>query len=245
MNAGTDVPTDGVRITLPRAHEQACHGVQSRQNAFDQNIATVPVRFSPIRGVKWGHGTTALRLHRPMSSHVISVNADIDHAFSKRAWDEIVLVAGHGVRGDAHCGALVQHRSRVAKDPTQPNLRQVHLLHDELLSELRTKGYRVDPGQMGENITTHGLPLLALSEGTRLKFGSQAVLRVTGLRNPCAQIDTFHSGLFAAVLDRADDGTLVRKAGVMCIVEHSGKVRAGDAVTIIFQPDIHVPLRPV
>ncbi|MEO7938035.1 MAG: MOSC domain-containing protein [Burkholderiaceae bacterium] len=127
----------------------------------------------------------------------------------------------------------------------QVNLRQVHLLHDELLSEMQSKGYAIAPGEMGENITTHGLPILELSEGTLLKLGSEAVIRVTGLRNPCKQIDTFRAGLLTEVVDRAQDGSLIRKAGVMCVVEQSGKVRAGDRITIVSRPKTHIPLQPV
>ena len=180
-----------------------------------------------------------------MPSHVAAVHSSTRHVFSKQASAEIELVAGHGVQGDAHFGVTVQHLSRVAKDPTQPNLRQVHLLHEELLSELHTQGYDVAPGQMGENITTRGLMILGLSSGTKLRVGAQAILQVTGLRNPCAQIERFRPGLLAAVLDRAEDGTLVRKAGVMCVVEQGGKVRAGDSIVVIAQSGSHVPLQPV
>ena len=180
-----------------------------------------------------------------MSFQVIAVHTSVDHSFSKTTLNKIELVEGQGVHGDAHFGVTVQHRSRVAKDPTQPNLRQVHLLHEELLNELRAKGHRVEPGQMGENITTRGLSILALSAGTKLKLGSHAILRVTGLRNPCAQIENFQAGLLAAVLDRKNDGALVRKAGVMCAVEQSGKVQAGDRIAVIFQPEVYLPLQPV
>ena len=180
-----------------------------------------------------------------MPSHVVAVHSSTRHAFSKQASSEIELVAGHGVQGDAHFGVTVQHLSRVARDPTQPNLRQVHLLHEELLSELHTQGYDVAPGQMGENITTRGLVILGLSTGTKLRVGAQAILRVTGLRNPCAQIERFRPGLLAAVLDRAEDGTLVRKSGVMCVVAQGGKVRAGDSIVVIAQSGSHVPLQPV
>ena len=183
--------------------------------------------------------------HKHMPTHVVSVHSSTRHAFSKQALSEIELVAGHGVRGDAHFGVTVQHLSRVAKDPTQPNLRQIHLLHDELLSELNAQGYDVAPGQMGENITTRGLDILRLSAGTKLKVGAQAVLRVTGLRNPCAQIESFRPGLLAVVLDRAENGTLVWRAGVMCVVEQGGTVRAGDLVVVIAQSGSHVPLPPV
>jgi MOSC domain-containing protein YiiM len=180
-----------------------------------------------------------------MPSQVVAVHFDTRHAFSKQPSVEVELVANRGVRCDAHFGVTVQHRSRVAKDPTQPNLRQVHLLHEELLIELQAHGFRVEPGQMGENITTRGLAVLALSEGTKLKVGEKAVLRVTGLRNPCSQIESFRPGLLASVLDRAEDGALVRKAGVMCVVEQGGHVRAGDPIIVLAQPDVHIPLQPV
>lgn len=183
------------------------------------------------------HGITA---HRVVAVHAKSV-----HAFSKESAPAIELIAGQGVAGDAHCGVTVKHRSRVARDPTQPNLRQVHLLHGELFAELAAKGLHVLPGQMGENITTTGLDLLALAEGTCLRVGSKALVRVTGLRNPCAQIEAFMPGLLAAVLDRMPGGELVRKAGVMGVVVEPGVVRAGDPVAIVHVPAEGVALRPV
>lgn len=179
------------------------------------------------------------------SSEVVAVHLSATHRFSKQAAAGIELVAGHGVRGDAHCGVTVKHRSRVARDPTQPNLRQVHLLHEELLAELLTAGFAVQPGQLGENITTRGLAILDMSEGTRLRLGADAVLRVTGLRNPCNQIEQFKPGLLATVLRRTEVGALVRKAGVMCVVERGGRVRAGDVIAVAGQPARHVPLQPV
>lgn len=180
-----------------------------------------------------------------MQSGVVAVHLSRRHAFSKQALSEIELVAGHGVKGDAHFGATVQHLSRVAKDPTQANLRQVHLLHHELLIQLGAKGYNVQPGQMGENITTRGLDILGLSTGTKLKFGEQVILRVTGLRNPCAQIERFRTGLLAAVLGHTEDGTLVRLAGVMCVVEQGGKIRPGDSIVVAAHCENHMPLQPV
>ena len=180
-----------------------------------------------------------------MPAYTVAVHCNALHTFSKPATAAIELVAGHGVWGDAHYGTAVQHRSRVAKDPTQPNLRQVHLLQAELLDALQAHGHPVAPGQLGENITTRGLAVLSLSAGTRLQVGAQAILCVTGLRNPCAQIENFQAGLLAAVLGRTDDGTLVRKAGVMCVVEQSGTVQPGDAITVLAQPEHHVPLQPV
>ena len=168
-----------------------------------------------------------------VSSRVVAVHASASHGFSKASHASITLVAGLGVQGDAHAGITVKHRSRVAKDPLLPNLRQVHLLHTELLDELRGQGFSVAPGAMGENISTRGIDLLPLPQGTELHLGAHAVLRITGLRNPCAQIDAFQPGLMAAVLGRAADGSLVRKAGVMAVVLHGGVVSPGDALTVL------------
>ena len=167
------------------------------------------------------------------------------HGFSKHAEDAIALVAGLGVQGDAHAGATVKHRSRVRRDPTQPNLRQVHLMHAELFEELMAAGFPVWPGELGENVTTRGLDLLALSTGTRLRLGAQALVEVTGLRNPCSQLDKFQPGLMQAVLERRDDGTLVRKAGVMAVVVQGGEVRPGDAIEVLPPEGAHRPLEPV
>lgn len=158
---------------------------------------------------------------------------------------QVRLLAGLGVEGDAHCGATVQHRSRVARDPSQPNLRQVHLLHAELFDELAAQGHAVTPGQVGENITTRGLPLLALPTGTQLRIGADAVVQLTGLRNPCHQLDRFQPGLMAAVLDRSPEGGLIRKAGVMGIVLAGGVVRPGDTVQVTLPAEPHRPLAPV
>jgi MOSC domain-containing protein YiiM len=157
----------------------------------------------------------------------------------------IRLIAGIGVEGDAHAGVTVKHRSRVARDPTQPNLRQLHLLHAELFDELAAKGFRLSPGDIGENVTTRGLDLLALPRGARLRLGETAVVEVTGLRNPCVQLDRFRPGLMAATLDRDADGALVRKAGVMAIVLEGGEVAPGDPVAVELPPAPHAPLDPV
>ncbi len=180
-----------------------------------------------------------------MSATILAVHCKGLHAFSKDQVPGIELVAGHGVQGDAHFGVTVQHRSRVARDPTQPNLRQVHLLQNELLAEVRKLGHLVAPGRMGENITTHGINLLGLSAGTQLRLGSGAVVEVTGLRNPCAQIESFMPGLLAAVLDRTPEGTLIRKAGVMAIVLQGGFLKPGDAVEVVHKPEPFKPLEPV
>ena len=166
------------------------------------------------------------------SGVVAAVSCSSAHTFSKSNQLSIRLLAGLGVEGDAHAGVTVKHRSRVAKDPTQPNLRQVHLIHSELHDELRTRGFNVGAGEMGENITTRGLDLLALPTGTRLHLGVLAVLELTGLRNPCAQIDRFQKGLTAAVLDRDAAGRINRKAGVMSIVLASGDVHVGDNIRV-------------
>jgi MOSC domain-containing protein YiiM len=154
-------------------------------------------------------------------------------------------LAGLGVDGDAHSGETVKHRSRVARDPSQPNLRQVHLIHAELHTELNTAGFAVAAGQMGENITTRGVDLLALPGGARLRLGQAALIEVTGLRNPCYQLDDFQQGLMRAVLDRDDQGRLVRKAGIMAVVLHGGEVRPGDPIDIELPPLPHRPLEPV
>jgi MOSC domain-containing protein YiiM len=163
---------------------------------------------------------------------VVAVSRDGEHRFSKAVAAEITLLVGLGVEGDAHAGVTVQHRSRVAADPTQPNLRQVHLIHAELFAELRDQGFEVGPGQLGENITTSGIDLLRLSRGTRLRLGPEAVVEVTGLRNPCAQINSFRSGLLGSVLSRDENGDVVRKSGVMGVVVHGGLVRPGDSIGV-------------
>jgi MOSC domain-containing protein YiiM len=161
---------------------------------------------------------------------------------SKPNQDRIQLLAGLGVEGDAHAGATVTHRSRVARDPSQLNLRQVHLIHAELHDELRAAGFAVAAGQMGENVTTRGVDLLGLPAGARLRLGDTAVVEVTGLRNPCAQLDTIQPGLMAATLGRDEHGGLVRRAGVMGIVVTGGVVRAGDPVHAELPPAPHRPL---
>ena len=163
---------------------------------------------------------------------VVSVNQTAAHSFSKSAALHINLIAGHGVEGDAHCGVTVKHRSRVARDPLQPNLRQVHLMHTELFDELATKGFAVVPGDLGENITTSNLALLGLPTGTLIGLGESAVVELTGLRNPCAQLDRFLPGLMAATLGRSPQGELIRKAGVMGVVICCGLVRPGDLVKV-------------
>ncbi len=166
-------------------------------------------------------------------AHVIAVCLSGSHTMRKAGQLYIRLLEGLGVEGDAHAGTTVKHRSRVRQDPTQPNLRQVHLIHAELHDELRAKGFELAPGQMGENITTRGIDLLSLPKGALLHIGDEATVEVTGLRNPCTQLDRIRPGLMAAVLDRDVNGSLVRKAGIMGIVLRSGLVKAGDAIRVV------------
>jgi hypothetical protein len=177
----------------------------------------------------------------PRVTHVASRPG---HSFSKTLQNAITLVAGLGVEGDGHAGVTVQHRSRVARDPTQPNLRQVHLIAGELHDELNAGGFALAPGDLGENLTTRGLDLIALSAGAKLHLGQGAVIAVTGLRNPCIQLDRFRPGLMAACLGRDAQGRLVRKAGIMGIVLAGGEVRPGDAIRIE-APAEFIPLEKV
>lgn len=180
-----------------------------------------------------------------MTARVTAVSLSPSHHFSKKTQFEIRLVAGLGVEGDAHSGEKVKHRSRVRANPDQPNLRQVHLIHTELFDELVGKGFAIGPGEIGENIATRGIDLLALPQGTRLTLGESAVVEITGLRNPCQQLNTYREGLTQAVLDRDAAGELIRKAGVMGIVLASGTVRPNDSIAIALPPEPHLPLRPV
>ena len=177
-----------------------------------------------------------------MSGIVTAVSCSAAHTFTKPATTSIRLLAGLGVEGDAHLGVTVKHRSRVRTDPDSPNLRQVHLIHAELFEELRAAGFAIAAGQIGENVTSRGIDLLTLPTGTRLHLGQAAVVEVTGLRNPCRQLDRFQAGLTAALLGRDPSGKLIRKAGIMGIVLASGEVRPGDAIRIELPPEPHVAL---
>ena len=180
-----------------------------------------------------------------MDGVVTAVSCSATHTLSKPSRGSIRLLAGLGVEGDAHLGETVKHRSRVARDPSQPNLRQVHLIHAELHDELRGAGFAVQAGQMGENVTVRGVDLLGLPAGTRLHLGDAAIVEVTGLRNPCAQLDSIQPGLLAATLARDADDNLVRKAGVMGIVVTGGEVRTDDPVHVELPPPPHHRLEPV
>lgn len=176
---------------------------------------------------------------------VIAVSRKATHGPDKPSCATIHLIAGHGVEGDAHFGTTVKHRSRVARDPTQPNLRQVHLIHAELHDELARRGFEVRPGLMGENITTRGVDLLGLSRGARLHIGASVVVEITGLRNPCYQLDKLQAGLMAACLGRDPSGNPVRKAGVMAVVVTGGEVTAGDLIRVELPVGPHDALKPV
>ncbi|MGX1274356.1 MOSC domain-containing protein [Streptomyces phaeoluteigriseus] len=179
-----------------------------------------------------------------MSGTVTAVSSNGAYSFTKPNRDSVTLLAGLGVEGDVHAGVTVKHRSRVAQDPTQPNLRQVHLMHEELFAELDSAGFTVAPGDLGENITTRGIDLLGLPVGTLLRIG-EAVLEVTGLRNPCLQIDNFRDGLLKQVVGRDEAGNIVRKAGIMSIVKEGGVVRPGDAIRAELPSGPHRPLERV
>ena len=180
-----------------------------------------------------------------MEATVEAVHRRPVHQLSKEAHPSIRLVEGVGVEGDVHAGATVRHTSRVRRDATKPNLRQVHLIHGELHDELRGRGFDVGPGQMGENVTTRGIDLLGLPTGTRLTLGPDAVVEVTGLRNPCKQLEGLQTGLMAAVLDRDAGGALVRKAGIMAVVVTGGEVRPGDRIGVELPATPHRRLEPV
>lgn len=180
-----------------------------------------------------------------MGGIVEAVQKSASHTLSKPGQASIRLLAGLGVEGDAHMGVTVKHRSRVARDPSQPNLRQVHLIQAELHDELRVHGFTVGAGEMGENITTRGVDLLRLPVGTRLHLGAEAVVEVTGLRNPCAQLNRLQPGLLEAVLDHDAQGHLIRKAGVMGVVLAGGAVRPDDPIRVELPQGPHQPLEPV
>ncbi|NUT36086.1 MAG: MOSC domain-containing protein [Hamadaea sp.] len=177
-----------------------------------------------------------------LSGRVSAVSRDRDHNFGKPVVDEITLLAGLGVEGDAHAGVTVQHRSRVAADPTQPNLRQVHLIAEELHDDLRALGFAIEAGQLGENVTTRGIDLITLPRGTLLRLGAQAVVEVTGLRNPCLQIEAFRPGMLRQVAYKDAQGRFVRRAGIMSVVLTGGVVRPGDVITVTLPDRPHQPL---
>lgn len=223
--------------------ELTARGVRFVEEPRDEAYGRVAV-FQDLYGNRWD-----LVERRPAqaksSARVAAVSQSATHSMSKPNARGIELVAGLGVRGDAHAGTTVQHLSRMARDPNQPNLRQVHLIHSELHELLAARGFHILPGQMGENVTTRGVDLLGLSRGARLHLGAQAIVEITGLRNPCVQLDGIQPGLMEAVLDRDAEGRLVRLAGVMAIVIQGGTVHAEDEIRVEPPSTGHQPLEPV
>ncbi|MBY8343249.1 MOSC domain-containing protein [Streptomyces spinosirectus] len=177
-----------------------------------------------------------------MGGAVSAVSRNGVYSFTKPNRESITLLAGLGVEGDVHAGTTVKHRSRMRRDPSQPNLRQVHLIHEELFEEVRAAGFEVAAGQLGENVTTRGIDLLGLPVGTLLRLGDEAVVEVTGLRNPCLQIDGFQDGLLKQVVGRDEDGAVLRRAGIMSVVVTGGPVRPGDPVEVELPSGPHRPL---
>jgi len=173
---------------------------------------------------------------------VLAVARDAGHNFSKPVCDSINVVTGLGVEGDAHYGKLIQHLYRIKKEPNDPNLRQIHLIHRELHEELRAKGFDIAPGDMGENVTTQGIDLLGLPRGTVLKFGEEAAVEITGLRNPCYQLNDFREGLMKACLDKAEDGSVIFKSGIMGIILKDGTIKTGDQIRVELPDGPHTPL---
>lgn len=176
---------------------------------------------------------------------VIAVSKSRSHTFTKFNCDKIILLKGLGVKGDAHMGKKVKHRSRVAKDPSQPNLRQIHLIHSELFDELNDKGFQLKEGQIGENITTQGIELLDLPKNTILSIGNTSKIIVTGLRNPCSQLESIQKGLMNAVLDKDAEGNLIRKAGIMGTILEGGEIKIGDEISIEFPEKPYMKLERV
>ncbi|MEH6452863.1 MAG: MOSC domain-containing protein [Psychromonas sp.] len=180
-----------------------------------------------------------------MNSTVVVVSSSKTHSFSKLNQASINLIEGIGVQGDAHAGKSIKHIYLAKKDPSRPNIRQIHLIQSELFEELAEQGFDVEAGQLGENVTTQGLDLLSLPTGTQLKIGENAVIELTALRNPCVQIHNFKKGLLKAVMGKDDDGKVVRKVGVMGIVAAGGEVKPNDVIEVIFPEQPHSPLQYV
>lgn len=185
-----------------------------------------------------------LGMTETQSPFVLDVFLSGTHSFTKHRQDSIVLRKGLGIEGDAHCGPLVKHRYDAQRDPTRPNLRQIHLIQAELIDDLTRKGYAVRPGDLGENISTRGIDLMALPVGTRLSIGREAIVEITGLRSCCVQIDTFSPGMLREIIARVD-GRLVRKGGIMGIVLEGGEVRPEDAIAVQLPDGPFVPLEVV
>lgn len=181
-----------------------------------------------------------------LKPRILSVSARSGHHFSKTPQRSIRLLAGLGVEGDGHMGERIKHRSRARYNPALPNLRQVHLIDSGYIALMAAKGYAVAPGDIGENLLVAGIDLISMPQDTLLHLGGDgAVVRITGLRNPCIQMDRFMPGLMAASLDRDADGGLIRLTGVMGVVEGGGAVVPGDVVRVEMPEGEHLPLVPV
>ncbi len=180
-----------------------------------------------------------------MGARVTAVSSNPTYSFSKPNRESVTLLAGLGVEGDVHAGEKVKHRFRMRRDPDQPNLRQVHLIHEELLDELVADGFAVAPGELGENITTRGVDLLGLPTGALLRIGASAVVEITGLRNPCRQIDGFRAGLMKKVVGRDENGAVAHRSGVMSVVRRGGEIRPGDAIEVVLPEGPHRRLKTV
>jgi MOSC domain-containing protein YiiM len=118
---------------------------------------------------------------------------------------EAVLVASHGIEGDAHAGDW--HR-------------QVSLLAIESVELMRERGAGVGPGDFGENITTRGLDLATLPVGARLAIG-EAELEITQVGKDCRKPCSIYEQIGDCVMPR--DGVFAR-------VLRGGTVRVGDAI---------------
>ena len=180
------------------------------------------------------------------AGEVVAVSRAPLHGFAKQVQPSIRLLAGEGVEGDAHRGTTVQHLYQVRRDPTRPNLCQIHLFAEEKLEELAAAGFALGPGEMGENVLTRGIDLLCLPQRTRVRLGAEAMVEITGLRTPCSQIDGYRAGLQKFLWGPRDaQGKRERRAGVMAVVVAGGEVAPGDHIFVELPPEPHLALGPV
>ena len=173
---------------------------------------------------------------------VLSVSRDDKHRFSKPTVSSIRLVAGFGVEGDSHAGATVQHLYEKKRNPSAPNLCQVHFMAAELFDDLVPTGYTVAPGELGENVTTEGINLMSLPLGTQLHLGAQAVVSVTGMRSPCSLINGYQKGLMKQLIKTDAAGTVHRRGGIMGVVVRGGVVNPGDCIRVELPAGEQLPL---
>jgi MOSC domain-containing protein YiiM len=179
--------------------------------------------------------------HDSKESSVVAVHRKEEYGVFKEIQESVHLVKGFGVQGDAHMGTLVQHRYNKKQNPNQPNLRQVHLIQAELFDDLKELGLIVKPGEMGENITTRNIDIINLPLDTKLHLGDSAILQLTGLREPCGQLNTVQKGLKNAVLDESGKS----RVGVMSVVLRGGAVKADDLIRVELPSEPHQDLQPV